>query len=54
MQQLMEAKQNKFQAGSNLKDIGFNLHDTMIFQKTNPIPQIYRKRYNGIFEYVCF
>lgn len=32
--------------------IGFNLHDTMIFQKTNPIPQIYRKRYNGIFEYM--
>ena len=24
----------------------------MIFQKTNPIPQIYRKRYNGIFEYM--
>lgn len=32
--------------------VGFNLHDTMIFQKTNPIPQIYRKRYNGIFEYM--
>lgn len=31
---------------------GFKLHDTMIFQKTNPIPQIYRKRYNGIFEYM--
>jgi len=24
----------------------------MIFQKTNPIPQIYRKRYNNIFEYM--
>ena len=34
------------------KECGFNLHDTMIFQKTNPIPQIYRKRYNGIFEYM--
>jgi DNA modification methylase len=33
-------------------EMGFNLHDTMIFQKTNPIPQIYRKRYNGIFEYM--
>src|SRR3989344_7218177 len=31
---------------------GFNLHDTMIFQKTNPIPQIYRKRYNNEFEYM--
>lgn len=33
-------------------EIGFNLHDTMIFQKNNPIPQIYRKRYNGVFEYM--
>lgn len=33
-------------------ELGFNLHDTMIFQKTNPIPQIYRKRYNNIFEYM--
>jgi DNA modification methylase len=33
-------------------EAGFNLHDTMIFQKTNPIPQIYRKRYNGVFEYM--
>ena len=33
-------------------DIGFNLHDTMIWEKTNPIPQIYRKRYNNIFEYM--
>ncbi|CDM93551.1 MAG: site-specific DNA-methyltransferase [Limnospira sp. PMC 1291.21] len=34
------------------EEIGFNLHDTMIFQKSNPIPQIYRKRYNNIFEYM--
>jgi len=33
-------------------EIGFNLHDTMIFKKRNPIPQIYRKRYNGEFEYM--
>ena len=33
-------------------EVGFKLHDTMIFQKTNPIPQIYRKRYQGIFEYM--
>ena len=32
--------------------VGFNLHDTMIFQKRNPIPQIYRKRYNNEFEYM--
>lgn len=32
--------------------IGFNLHDTMIFKKQNPIPQIYRKRYSNEFEYM--
>lgn len=31
---------------------GFNLHDTMIFKKVNPIPQIYRKRYRNDFEYM--
>lgn len=31
---------------------GFNLHDTMIFRKVNPIPQIYRKRYSNEFEYM--
>jgi len=34
------------------KEVGFNLHDTMIFEKQNPIPQIYRKRYNNQFEYM--
>jgi len=34
------------------KEIGFNLHDTMIFRKRNPIPQIYRKRYTNEFEYM--
>jgi len=34
------------------KEVGFNLHDTMIFRKINPIPQIYRKRYNNEFEYM--
>lgn len=32
--------------------VGFNIHDTMIFRKKNPIPQIYRKRYNNEFEYM--
>ncbi len=41
-----------FKQALYFKEIGFNLHDTMIFQKTNPIPQIYRKRYNGTFEYM--
>lgn len=34
------------------KSIGFNIHDTMIFKKRNPVPQIYRRRYNNEFEYM--
>jgi len=41
-----------FKQALYFKEIGFNLHDTMIFQKTNPIPQIYRQRYNNVFEYM--
>ena len=40
------------ETGTSFKEYGFNLHDTMIFQKVNPIPQIYRKRYHNIFEYM--
>ena len=36
----------------HFKETGFNLHDTMIFRKINPIPQIYRKRYNNEFEFM--
>ncbi len=41
-----------FKQALYFKEQGFNLHDTMIFQKTNPVPQIYRKRYSNIFEYM--
>lgn len=41
-----------FKQALHFKDIGFNLHDTMIFRKRNPIPQIYRKRYNNEFEFM--
>jgi site-specific DNA-methyltransferase (adenine-specific) len=41
-----------FKQALYFKEVGFNLHDTMIFRKTNPIPQIYRKRYNNEFEYM--
>ena len=41
-----------FQQALYLKEIGYNLHDTMIFRKKNPIPQIYRKRYTNEFEYM--
>lgn len=41
-----------FKQSLYFQQIGFNLHDTMIFRKTNPIPQIYRKRYNNEFEFM--
>lgn len=41
-----------FKQALYFKEVGFNLHDTMIFLKKNPIPQIYRKRYNNVFEYM--
>jgi site-specific DNA-methyltransferase (adenine-specific) len=31
---------------------GFNLHDTMIWQKTNPMPKVKTKRYFDVFEYM--
>ena len=34
------------------KEVGFNLHDTMIYMKNNPMPQT-GKRYNQCFEYMC-
>lgn len=34
------------------KDVGFNLHDTMIYQKSTPIPQFKAHRYTGAFEYM--
>lgn len=41
-----------FKQALYFKEIGFNIHDTMIFRKKNPIPQIYRKRYNNEFEFM--
>ena len=41
-----------FKQALYFKEIGFNLHDTMIFKKTNPIPQVYTKRYTNEFEYM--
>ena len=41
-----------FKQALYFKEVGFNLHDTMIFRKINPIPQIYRKRYNNEFEFM--
>lgn len=41
-----------FKQALKFMEVGFNLHDTMIFKKTNPVPQIYRKRYTNEFEYM--
>lgn len=41
-----------FKQALKFVEAGFKLHDTMIFQKTNPVPQIYRKRYTNVFEYM--
>ncbi|PTT89332.1 site-specific DNA-methyltransferase, partial [Pelomonas sp. HMWF004] len=43
---------SSFRQALSFMQAGFNLHDTMIFRKRNPIPQIYRKRYNNEFEYM--
>ncbi|MCI0631809.1 MAG: site-specific DNA-methyltransferase [Phycisphaerales bacterium] len=43
---------SSFAQALSFKRIGFNLHDTMIFRKRNPVPQIYRRRYSNEFEYM--
>jgi len=44
-----------FQHAITFKDAGFRVHDTMIYQKKNPIPQDCGKRYRQTFEYMfCF
>jgi len=41
-----------FKQALGLKDTGFNLHDTMIWRKTNPMPKVKTKRYFDVFEYM--
>jgi len=41
-----------FKQALYFKQIGFNLHDTMIWNKTNPMPQIQHNRYSQTFEYM--
>lgn len=33
-------------------ECGFNLHDTMIWKKPNPLPSLAKNRYTGCFEYM--
>ena len=41
-----------FRQALYFKEIGFNLHDTMIWHKNNPTPQIKTKRYTQCWEYM--
>ena len=41
-----------FKQALYFKDIGFNLHDTMIYQKISYMPNKNAKRYDGLFEYM--
>ena len=41
-----------FRQALGLKETGFNLHDTMIWRKTNPMPKFKHKRYSDVFEYM--
>lgn len=44
-----------FQHALTFKGVGFKMHDTMIYQKNNPIPSDCGKRYRQSFEYMfCF
>ena len=41
-----------FRQALHFMDIGFNLNDTMIWRKLNPLPQVKQPRYNQVFEYM--
>jgi len=41
-----------FRQALYFKEIGFNLHDTMIYRKKNPVPINSKTRYNPCFEYM--
>lgn len=41
-----------FRQALYFKEIGFNLHDTMIYHKPNPTPQHFTARYTSAFEFM--
>ena len=41
-----------FKHALHAKEIGFNIHDTMIYAKENPVPQVDKTRYTQQFEYM--
>lgn len=43
---------SSFKQALYFKEVGFNLHDTMIWVKSNPMPSFIAPRYNQSFEYM--
>jgi len=43
---------SSFKQALYFKEIGFNLHDTMIYEKQNPKPSFDKIRYRQVFEYM--
>ena len=43
---------NSFREALYFNEIGFNLNDTMIWNKPNPLPQVKQPRYTQCFEYM--
>ena len=41
-----------FRHALRFQDAGFNVNDVMIWNKTNPMPQVRQPRYNQVFEYM--
>lgn len=41
-----------FRQALYFKEIGLNINDTMIWRKTNPMPQVKQPRYSACFEYM--
>ena len=41
-----------FRQALYFQEVGFNIHDTMIWEKTNPMPKVKTKRYFDVFEYM--
>lgn len=41
-----------FRHALHFQDAGFNVNDVMIWNKTNPMPQVRQPRYNQVFEYM--
>ena len=41
-----------FRQALTFMSVGFNLHDTMIYKKKNPMPQNFGNRYEQVFEYM--